>query len=432
MKKLSIFQVLLLCFFGAFAVAGVAIFAFAVSGKNGTATGPVVIWGTLDKNTFQSVLQDVADSNPDFLQVTYVQKDEDSYMTEITNALAEGVGPDLMLLRQDYAYSQVSRVRLLPETILSAQEFTDAYADAAQAFLDPGGIIAIPFLIDPLVLYWNRDMLNASGFAQPLQHWDELYDMSRIMTKRTDTGSITKATVSFGQYKNYSNAKDVLAMLVQQAGGKITERDEDGRLSSALSPVSGTEAQSSVAALRFYTEFSDPSKEDYTWNGSMPNARDVFAAGNLGLYFGFASEKKLIAASNPNLNFSATSTPQMRTGGRILTAGKVYGFAIPRTSQNPNGALTIASNLASKDVVAIFSTAFGMPAARRDVLAARTEGDMELFNRQAIITRTWTDPDPLRTADIFRGMIEETTSGVSLVSEAVQKADRQLDALIGQ
>jgi ABC-type glycerol-3-phosphate transport system substrate-binding protein len=423
---------MLLCVFGAFAVAGVAIFAFAVGGKSGTATGPVVIWGTLDKNVFQSVLQDLGDVNPDFLQVTYVQKDADTFMAEVTDALAEGVGPDLMLIRQDHAYSQISRVRLIPETVISAEEFTGAYADGAQAFLDPGGVIALPFLIDPLVLYWNRDMLNASGFSEPPKHWDELYDMARVMTKRTDTGTITQATVSFGQYKNYHNAKDVLAMLIQQAGGSITKRDPDGTLFSALSPVSGTEAQASVAALRFYTEFSDPSKEDYSWNGSLPNARDAFAAGNLGLYYGFGSERKIIAASNPNLNFSATSTTQMRSGGRTLTAGKVYGFAIPRTSKNPNGALTIASSLASKDIGAVFSRAYGMPSARRDVLAVRAEGDLELFNRQALIARTWTDPDPARTADIFRGMIEETTSGVSLVSEAVQKADRQLGALVGQ
>src|SRR5262245_575061 len=144
MKKLSIFQVILLCVFGAFAIAGVAVFSIAVGGRNNSATGPVVIWGTLDKNAFSSVLQSLADGNSDFLQVTYVEKDPETFMSEVTNALAEGQGPDLMLLRQDYAYSQASRVLPISKEVLSPEQFTSLFADAAQPFIHPDGVLAVP------------------------------------------------------------------------------------------------------------------------------------------------------------------------------------------------------------------------------------------------------------------------------------------------
>ena len=77
------------------------------------------------------------------------------------------------------------------------------------------------------------------------------------------------------------------------------------------------------------------------------------------------------------------------------------------------------------------ATVLGIPSARRDVLATRVEGDSDVFVRSAIIGKSWIDPDPDATAEVFRGMIEDTTSGTSLVSQAVSRADQQLSHILG-
>ena len=135
---------------------------------------------------------------------------------------------------------------------------------------------------------------------------------------------------------------------------------------------------------------------------------------------------------NPNLNFAPAPVPQVRNGSRATDMGRVYAFVVPRTSSNPTGAITVESVLTATDVSLSISTALGIPSARRDVLAMKAQGDTDLFNRQAIIARSWIDPDPVKTEPIFRDMIENTTSGTMLLSEAVQRADQEMQQLLSQ
>ncbi|MFA7309468.1 MAG: extracellular solute-binding protein [Candidatus Paceibacterota bacterium] len=431
MKGLSIFQITLLAVFAAIAVAAVLIFAFAVGGSTSASTGPVKIWGTLDATAFNTVIRQAVESDTRLSQVIYVQKEEKTFITEVTDALASGQGPDLILLRQDYAYSQAGKLIPIPYAKLSQTQFANTFVESANTFLSENGVLAIPLAVDPLVLYWNRDMLSTAGFSKPPQYWDELYVMARTMTKRSDNGAITKSAIAFGEYVNVDNAKDILSLLILQAGGAITARDNSGRVVPALSPKTGDLTQATPSALRFYTEFADPSKDDYTWNRSLADARQAFATGDLAMYVGYASEQPLILRMNPNLNFAAAPIPQRRGAPRATDVGHTYGFATPRTSGNPSGAITVAYVLASTDTSKNLSTALGIPSARRDVLAQPAQGEDELFNKLAIITRAWIDPDPAKTDDIFRGMIEDTTSGASLLSEAVTRAEQQLEHILG-
>lgn len=424
------FQVILLSVFGASAIAGMLIFALAVGRNSGDTIGQVVMWGTFDENEFTEVLRAATDVDQSLLGVTYIQKDADSYMGEITDALASGKGPDLFIVRQDYMLSQEARVIPIQFTELPRTDFEARFVDAATPFITPQNILGIPFLIDPLVLYWNKDMLNTAGFARAPQYWDEVQDMAQKITQRTETGTILKATIPFGQYRNVNNAKEVLSMLVMQAGGQVTARDSDGVLQAQLAPSQQNVAQASLAALRFYTEFADPAKPGYSWNASLPEARKSFIAGNLALYIGLSSEKKLIKAANPNLNFAAAAVPQRRSAGAAINAGHTYAFVIPRTSKNPNGARAVEYKLAGPEIALAISERFGMPSARRDILSKAFTSDLNEFNKQAILVRSWTDPDPARTSEIFRAMIEDTVSGSLLLGEAVQRADRQIATLV--
>lgn len=431
--KSSLFQVILLAVFGSVAVAGVLIFAFAVGGNGSSAVGPVEIWGTLDQNAFTTVIRAVAEDDPTLSQVTYLQKDPATFEEELTSALARGEGPDLYLLRHDYAELHSGRVIVLPFESLSQSEFEDTFVEAAAPFIARDGITAIPLVVDPLILYWNRDTLQTAGFAMPPVYWDELYNMARTITEKNDAGRIIKSTISFGEYRNVNNAKEIMSMLIMQAGGSIIVRDSTGQLVPALSPRTGETTQATASALRFYTEFADPSKDDYTWNRALPEAQTAFSAGDLALYIGRASEEPLIRRKNPNLNFGAAPIPQIRSATRAVNSGHVYGFAIPRTSGNPNGAVQVAYNLASGPMSKTLSIALGIPSARRDVLSgqASTEGNDGLFNKQALIVRSWIDPNPVKTAEVFRDMIENTTSGSALLTEAISRADQEFGEILG-
>ncbi len=432
MKRLSMFQLTLLVVFGGLAISGVLIFALAIGGGQGNSIGAVKIWGTLDQNAFAAVIRQSAENNPQLSQVTYEQKSAATFEADLTNALASGQGPDLFLLRQDYALKDAGKAALIPFSALSQTQFENTFIEAAAPFEAPSGIIAVPLVADPLILYWNKDMFASAGYAQPPKYWDELFDMAQKMSKRDDSGSILKSAIAMGEYKNVTNAKDVLATLILQAGGSITAYDNAGHLVPALAPRAGAgSTQSAASALRFYTEFADPSKNDYSWNRSLPESQKAFAAGDVALYVGYASERALIARMNPNLNFSVAPVPQIRAAANTLNTARVWGLAASRSGSNPSGAITAAFLLVSADTGSALSSALGMPSARRDLLGRPAQGDNDLFNKQAILARSWLDPDPDKTAEVFRAMIENTTSGALLVAEAIQRADQEISHILG-
>ena len=431
MKKLSMFQLTLLVTFGGLAIAGVLIFSIAIGGGDSSTVGAVKIWGTLDQGAFAAVIRQAAETHPELSQVTYEQKDAAAFESELTNALASGGGPDLFLLRQDYALKDAGKASPIPFSALSKAQFENTFIEAASPFLAQNGVIAVPIFADPLVLYWNKDMLASAGYAQAPKYWDELFQIAQKSNKRDDSGTIVKSAIALGEYKNVTNAKDILATLILQAGGDITVYDSTKRLVPALAPRAGAATQSTASALRFFTEFSDPSKNQYSWNRSLPESQKSFAAGDVALYIGYASEAPFITRTNPNLNFGLAPIPQIRSASNSINTAHVWGLAAARAGKNPGGAITVAFLLVSADTGGALSSALGIPSARRDILNKPAQGNDDFFNKQAIVAHSWLDPDPEKTAEVFRAMIENTTSGTLLVAEAVQRADQELANILG-
>ncbi len=428
MPKLSAFQLVLLGIFAALAISGVLIFALVINGNTSASLGAVRIWGTLDQTAFNEVLEQVSDLDKTYEQVTYVQKNASTFMEDLTEALATGSAPDLFILSQDYAIQDSRKISPTTYEQLTETQFRNTFIEAADPFLLRTGIMAMPLVADPLVLYWNRDLFSTAGYATPPRFWDEISGISQKITKKNDEGQITKSTVSFGEYRNVTHAKDIMSLLILQAGNPIVIRTDEGGYNTVLSEQSGGARQAAESAIRFYAEFADPSKSIYSWNRALPESKSAFASGDLALYVGYASEQDDLAQLNPNLNFGVAAIPQIRSAERQVDVAKVYGIAKTRTTRNPLGAATVASRLASADASDALATNLGMASARRNVLSGKT-GDGLLVSRQAIISRAWADPDSDGTRTVFRAMIENVTSGALRLNEAILRADQELAEL---
>jgi ABC-type glycerol-3-phosphate transport system substrate-binding protein len=448
MKSLSTFQIILLVVFGSVGVSGILIFALLTAGQAGSNLGAVTVWGTFEEVGFKALLRDAADLDDRLLSVTYIQKDSSAYEQELTSALANGRGPDLFFMRDDYAFRNASYAIPISYEELSRTQFETTFIDAASPFLAPIGVIAVPVMVDPLVLFWNKEALSASGFTQPPQFWGDLPAMVTELTKKDEGGSIVRGGIALGAFDNIGAAKPILATMILQAGGLITARDNDGVLRSALAADGSLDK--AVGALRFYTEFADPAQEDYSWTRAFPNAQGAFAAGDVAMYIGFASERDRIARANPNLDFALAPFPQIEKGGKIAGNSRTYGLAISNTSKNLKGAKIIAYLMAAPEMSQPISKMLNMTSAMRSLLSAAdapTSSDPnadalgkivqnspktqeKMLNYQATISRAWLDPDPQRTDLIFRGIIEDTVSGAQKFPEAVRRADKQLSDIL--
>lgn len=446
--------------FGAAAIVGVLIFALMASTSTQTTVGSVVIWGTLDSKVISQVIQDAAGSSDTFSKVTYVQKDPQTYEDDLVRALASGTGPDLIIFDQGMAIKDMSEFSEIPYAEITPTQFQNLFIDAATPLLAHDGVVGLPLLADPMVLYWNKDLLANAGVTQPPTQWSQLFtNTMQSVTQRDDAGNITQSLIDLGGYDNIDHAKDILAMLIMQVGGTIMTMDPTtGTLSATLNRANPGNQNLDIGlpaevALRFYTEFADPSKNDYTWNGSLPQASQAFAQGTLALYLGLASEEPIIAAANPNLRFGVARVPQSSVGG--INIAHIYAIGIARTSKNPAGAKVVAYSLVARSMSDVLAQGYHMTSPRRDSLAAilnpvattttsstagidaaRTAAlgtaapETTIIAQSASIARSWPDPGSVQTDSIFRDMIEGVTSGALQTTEAVSKANTELLTLI--
>jgi ABC-type glycerol-3-phosphate transport system substrate-binding protein len=424
------FQLISIIVFIILAVFGILVFSGAIPiGKNNSAgsLGTVVLWGTVNTQTMASLLEDFNTANKSFV-VKYVQKSAGTFDQDLLEALASGVGPDMIFLPDSLAFHYSDKIVTIPYSSFSLSNFKNTYAGAGEVFLTSRGILAIPITIDPLVMYYNRGTLDANAVIFPPATWDELTALIPKLTKKDDTNKIIKSAVALGHFSNINNAKDILSTLIMQAGNPIVSEKNGTYVSTLKNP---SQISDPATILQFYTNFADPGKAVYSWNKSFPNSSDAFSREDLALYFGFASELVPLINRNPNQNFFAAPFPQIKNSSFKLTGAHVMGIALMSSSKNFSTAFTAASLLATGDFASKLAIALGVAPARRDLLSIKPQDSYSpTFYDSALFARSWLDPSPTDTDDIFSRMIDGVLSNNMSVESAITDASSKLGLLL--
>jgi multiple sugar transport system substrate-binding protein len=424
------FQLIILIVFIVAAVFGILVFSGAIPiGKSGSAgsLGSVVLWGTVPNAAIAPALDDFNKANQTFV-VSYVQKSADTFDQDLLEALASGAGPDLYFLPDDLAFHYSNKIFPIPYNTYSLATFKNVFAGAGEVFLSSKGILAFPMSIDPLMMYYNRGILDADGIVYPPATWDDLIGMVPTLTQKDSTNKIIKSAVALGHFSNVIHAKDILTALFMQAGNPIIT-EKNGVFSSVLDSPIGNYNLPSI--LKFYTDFADPNNAVYSWNKSFPNSDAAFSAENLAFYFGFASELQSLVNRNPNQNFFVAPIPQIKNATFKLTGAHVTGLAISAFSKNLSTAFTAASLLATSPFASKFASALGVAPARRDLLALKpADAFSPIFYSSALYARSWLDPSPTDTDNIWSSMIDAVLSNNLSVADAIKDASSKLSLLL--
>lgn len=434
-SKFSPFQLVIMAFFLVCLLGGVAVFTIFGGKSRNEDVGTVVIWGTMKESTFDTILIEMAGGDTAFQNVTYVEKNPKTYLANLVEAIASGKSPDLVMLPDSQVVSFAGKIVPIPYSTFSQRNFNDAFLDEGSIFLSGSGVLGMPILIDPLVMYYNRDLFATAGIATYPKTWTELQAIAPKMTSLDAGSNVKRSAVAMGSYDNVNHAKEILSALFMQVGEQIVSFGADGRLTSSFGNAKGEGAVETPAqsALRFYTNFSNPSQSIYSWNRALPNSLDAFVAGDLGIYFGRASENSIISSRNQNLAFAVAPLPQTAGAKVRITYGSMTALSIPRGSQNVAGAIIIARKLSEPKASQLFATVSGLPPVRRDLLAdVPDDSALSVFAGAALISRTWPDPNPQATDAIFKRMIESTVSGREVLEGAIRTASAELSSLFDQ
>ncbi|MBI5138600.1 MAG: extracellular solute-binding protein [Candidatus Vogelbacteria bacterium] len=428
---MNTFQTVLLAIFGVIAVVGTIMFSGYFSKNTNSEESILNIWGTLPGVEMRDFF-DTFNKKKLVNQIRYEEHSESTFDYDLVEALANGAGPDLIIITDDRVLRHEKKIFAIPYENVAERTFRDTFVDEATIFLSTEGILGVPILVDPLVLFWNKDLFSNAEIASAPSSWEQVLGITSKLTVKDSRGNISKSAIALGSFNNIEHAKQILATLLIQADQLIVGRGVDGIVKILLESSRTGIQTGGEAALRFYTEFSNPSTDEaYTWNSSIRSARTAFSADNLAMYIAPFSEKDSILRENPHLNFDIALLPQRENGKVRATYGKIYAIAALRSSRMKSSAVNASLILGQSEYAKIFSDSLRLAPARRDLLSQRIpDPDLSIAYKSAVISKSWLDPNPLSTAQIFKNVIDSITSGTAKEGEGIIRLSSEIEDLL--
>ncbi|MEK7546065.1 MAG: extracellular solute-binding protein [Patescibacteria group bacterium] len=413
-----------------------------------SASKPVTLdyWRVLDNgDAFDQIIQSYRALHPN-VTINYRKLRLDEYERELLNALAEDRGPDIVSIHNTWVRSYQSKLLPAPASVkLSFREVQGVQknqvwvektlpvitpAQVKTQFVDQVGrdvvikgqdadpkkgivdqLWGLPLSLDTMALYYDKDVLNASGIPTPAQDWAEFQDHVKRMTKY-DQGKLVKPAAGIGTSRNVERSFDILSLLMMQNGAQMT--DANGIPTFNRTPANlEREIPPAVEALIFYTDYANPSKEVFTWDDAQPNSYDAFIAGKTGYFFGYSYHLSRIKAQAPKLNFSFTSIPQIDPAAKVNYAN-YWVESVSKKSENPEFAWDFLQFAAGADRAKTYLAKTGKPTALRSLVNEQlNDADIGVFASQVLTAKSWyTGINVAATEAAFNEMIDSTLQGV--------------------
>jgi ABC-type glycerol-3-phosphate transport system substrate-binding protein len=412
--KLRPFELTLVIIFCGLAIVAVFLLS-ALDGSSGKVDddviviGAVSIWGTLPQSVMQGVLDEESLADDAYEKVTYRYISPTQFDATLTNALADSEGPDLIIVSQEKLVELRKRIQPVSYEFFPIRDIKNSYLDGAQIFALDDGLYSFPIAVDPLMMYWNRDILATEGMLSSPATWEELINSAfgKLIMRDFDR-TIQRGVVAMGEYDNVRNSFGIISALLIQSGSDLVQIDKDGRYQVRLQ-FAGDEASDPLkTSVDFYTRFSQPSNALYSWNRSFEEDRLEFLSENLALYFGYGSEGSQMERLNPNLNFDIAEIPQGATDTIRRTYGKFYGLSMLKASTNAAGANIVMSSFASQRIADRIAVDSNMVPLRRSSVAAGSNDTYGRINyMSASIALGWLNPKLEVTNVIFSKMTQD-------------------------
>jgi multiple sugar transport system substrate-binding protein len=407
------------------AVILVILFVFFGVGRKPAAPAPVTLefWGFGDDDTVWTPVIDAFHAHNPGITVHYKRFVDTLYEDTLVNRLAAGTGPDVFLMKSTWLGRQRDKVAVLPpaSSPLSPAQFRDTFVDGTTPLIAPDGSLAgVPLSMDSLALFYNKDVFDAAGIANPPATWDDFASVSRRLTTIASNGDILRSGAAIGAAKNVSYALEAISALIFQRKNTIV--GPDGHLN--------LDDDKAGQAIAFYASFADRASPNFSWTGRMPESLDAFAQGTAAMAFGQSADVQRVVLKNPHLNFGVAPFPQL-AGGAARTFGTYTFPAVSRVSAHPSEAWRWALYITSRDGASRYLQAAGRPPARRDLVATMPEGGISgAFSRQALIARDWIMPDESAVRRIFGDAIDGIASGAYSPLAALARIVGQLQLLL--
>ncbi|MBU2067967.1 extracellular solute-binding protein [Patescibacteria group bacterium] len=412
-------------------IAPILIFGLAVSfpgcKPDPFAKVELEFWGVFDDSDIYQPLITAFNQENKHITINYYKKNYETYEKDLLEAMASGRGPDIYMIHNTWALKYQDKLYSIPSDLMTLKGFQDSFVDVAyQDFVINNYIVALPLYVDTLALFYNKDIFNTAGIAQPPRTWDEFLDTVERITTKDSRDNIIRAGTALGTARNVNRSTDIISLLMLQSGTQMTDQNN----TKATFDQSVGDFNPGQRTIQFYTDFANPLKAVYTWNTRMHYSIDAFYEGDLATMFNYSYNLPTIRAKSPYLNFGVAPMPQISIETSVNYAN-YWGLTTSINSKAVNEAWQFIVWLTNKENAQKYLEASKKPTARRDLVTwQRNDQDLGIFADQALTARSWYQVDNLAIEQHLADMIESVVLGTATIEEAINKAASQVSLLM--
>jgi len=416
-------------------------------------------WGVYDESDLIEPFITAYRTKHPNVTINYKMLRFEEYENELLNALAEDRGPDIFSVHNHWIRGYVPKISPLPpeltiayiersggalgqettvtirkERTITLRQLRDGfvevvYNDAVVPIWNEkeeayeNKIVALPLSVDTMALYYNRDILNAAGLAQPPAAWTTFQEQVKTITRLDADGDIAQSAAAIGTASNVERYTDIVSILMMQNGTEMTNEAGFATFNKIPSALSGRDEPPGWGALRFYTDFANPSKEVYTWNDNFTNSLDAFVTGQTAFFFGYSYHLSQIRAKAPKLNFGIAKLPQLE-GNPEVNYANYWMHTVSAKSENSDYAWDFIQSMADANNVKNYLDAAKKPTALRSLQAEQLEDiDLSVFASQILTAKSWyRGKDWEAVEEAFADMIDSLVYGTMEIKDAINLA----------
>lgn len=354
------------------------------------------------------------------VKIDYRKLRFEEYEREIVNALAEDRGPDIFSIHNTWVDRYLTKIEPMPPEVAVAsfvekgtiQKKTEAVLDVKKGtnprevrekFIDVVAsdvlrsmegqerVMGLPYFVDVLALFYNKDSFNNAGIGAPPRNWEEFRTMagSEYLTQLNDqTGEIVSSAAAIGGSGNIQRAPDILATLMMQNGAQMT----DGSMitfDKVPRSLADSSVHPSVNALTFYTDFASPATDLYTWREDFSDSFEVFQQGLTAMMFGYSYHAQTLRDLQPRLRYGIVPVPQLNPSQQAVSAN-YWIETVSKKTKSKDYAWDFIMFATAAEQAKLFLAETKKPTALRELIEEQKQQDiMYPFASQLLVAKNW-------------------------------------------
>jgi len=402
------------------------------------ATKPVTLnyWRVFDgQDDFAEIIQRYNAQHP-YVTINYRKLRYDEYEEALLNAFAEDRGPDIFSIHNTWMRKYESKLEPLPSQTTMIYQVSQGtikkelvaekrvipsinLKELKQNFVDVvysdvvinNKIYGLPLSVDTLAMYYNQDLLDASGVVEVPQYWNNDFQQTvKKITKLDLKGNILQSGIALGTARNIERFSDILSVLMMQNGAIMMS--DSGQILFNTVPANSQNKNYNPGqmALRFYNDFADPVKEVYSWNTDFPNSIDAFASGQVAIIFAYSYHLPIIKSKAPKLNFLIAPLPQIEGSISPINFANYWVEVVSKKSKYKNEAWNFIQYMTRAEQAKTYLDKTKKPTALRSlILEQKKDLDLEVFADQVLTARSWyKGKNPILMEGFFSEMVEKS------------------------